>query len=321
MLLIALGAAAGALQPASTPTARTPTASTPASASVEGWLLAEMTVGSTMLPQEAAVAKDIRFTSALCKFNGADEYCASATRWHTESCASLLDYQTKVLRVAPIGEDEVSVRWRVEWSADSSRWLVFLARAVGWKIVRSDVDPRVLSQFSWGKVGQLFATALSTGTLRLPASAVEGTARLTLAKGEREIVAHRETIDLVDLADSGALLNRRSAQDVATFLDFRRPASADPDAWAGQVRARVLSGVPGAGPLDIEPMADEREGLVALTGFAVLMSVALAASLAIGLGGDHGATGLAGEWGASVCDEIGSPGDMGYNQCVSDLYT
>ena len=283
-----------------------------------------MRAGSTMLPPEAVIAEDISFTSALCTLHAADDYCESATRWHTESCASLLDYETIILRVAPLGDDQVSVRWRVQWSADSSRWLIFIARAFSWKIVRSDVDPRVVSQFSWAKVGQIFKNALSTGTLRIPASTVEGTARLTLAKGEMEepvVVSHRESIDLVDLADAGTLLNRRSAQDVATFLDFRRPARADPDEWAEQVRARVLSGVPGAGTLDIEPMADEREGLVALVGFAVLMSTALTASLALGLGGDHGAVGLAGEWGASVCDEIGSPGDWGYSQCVSDLYT
>ena len=279
-----------------------------------------------MLPPLADLAEDIRFSSPLCTINAADVYHESATRWHCESVDCLPEYQTTVLRVAPIGDDEVSVRWRAQWSADSSRWLVSIAQLLRWKVVWCDVDPRVVSQFSWAKVGQLFATALSTGKLRLPASAVEGTARFTLAKGVEEsaytVTAHRETIDLVDLADSGALLNRRSAQDVATFLDFRRPESVDPDAWAEEVRARVLSGVPGAGSLDIEPMADEREGLVALVAFAAIMTAALSASLAIGLGGDHGATGLAGEWGASVCDEVGSPGDdWGYSQCVSDLYT
>ena len=277
-----------------------------------------------MLPPQAALAQDMRFTSPLCTLTTADEYSKSATRWHSESRDSLLDYQTTVLRVASIGDNEVSVRWRAQWSADRSKWLVALAQALRWEIVLIDVNPREVSQFSWAKVGQLFATALSTGKLRLAASAVEGTARLTLTPCQEEstyvVTSHRETIDLVELADAGALYNRRSAEDVATFLDFRRPCRAEPDAWADQVRARVLSGVPGAGPLDIEPMADEREGLVALVAFAILMSAALSASLALGLGGDHGATGLAGEWGASICDEIGSPGDWGYTQCVSDLF-
>ena len=135
------------------------------------------------------------------------------------------------------------------------------------------------------------------------------------------VTVQRESVDLVALADANGLRNRRAAQDVATWLDFRRPSTVEPEEWAAIVRARVLSRVPGAGTLDIEPMSNETEGPLALSLFALVMAAALGASLYIGLGGDHGATGAAGEWGASICDEVGAAGDWGYNQCVSDLYT
>ena len=34
---------------------------------------------------------------------------------------------------------------------------------------------------------------------------------------------------------------------------------------------------------------------------------------------DRGATGAAGEWGASFCDEV-AYSQLAYNQCVSDVY-
>lgn len=305
---------------------------TPATAAVTSWLAESPSV---MLPRKA-LSPNIRFASDVCSFSGATEYCKVATRWHAESASTLSQYETSVLRIAAVGDDEVSVRWRTTWASDSSLWLCRLSQLLRWRVVRVAVDPKVVSTFSWAAVGKLLVSAVSTGKLHLPASAIEGTTRLTIEPqpdGSREsndaahhealmrVTVQRESVDLVALADANGLQNRRAAQDVATWLDFRRPSTVEPEEWAAIVRARVLSRVPGAGTLDIEPMSNETEGPLALSLFALVMAAALGASLYIGLGGDHGATGAAGEWGASICDEVGAAGDWGYNQCVSDLYT
>ena len=79
--------------------------------------------------------------------------------------------------------------------------------------------------------------------------------------------------------------------------------------------ARVLARVPGAGVLDIEPSADDREGVVALAAFAVVSAAALAWSF-VALSGESGT----GVFTTSICDEVGAS-DAWYNQCVSDIFT
>ena len=105
------------------------------------------------------------------------------------------------------------------------------------------------------------------------------------------------------------------AADVAEFLDIRRPPDVDSDVWAVEVAAAVLAGVPGAGTLDIEPLADENEGRIALGVFALIATAALAAS--VGSFGE--ATGV---FGTSPCDEVIrlGMGDYAFSQCVSDLF-
>ena len=75
----------------------------------------------------------------------------------------------------------------------------------------------------------------------------------------------------------------------------------------------MLAGVPGAGSLDIEPLADEREGVVALGAFGLIAVAALAASLQLG-GATGGSVGL-----PPQCDELADSA-YGYLQCVSDVF-
>ena len=82
--------------------------------------------------------------------------------------------------------------------------------------------------------------------------------------------------------------------------------------WAVEVVAAILVGVPGAGALDIEPLADEREGALALAAFALVVASVLAVSVSLG---DSGT----GAFGASACDEVGESAYW-YSQCVSDLF-
>ena len=283
-------------------------------ARVRSWLNSGL--DASMLPR-AACAPSIVFSGNLPgqTLKGADAYAEAARAWHSE-CVELLGpaYSTSVQRVALLSEEEVAVRWRAEWSPRSTRWLEGLAQAAGWEIERFDLDATATSAFSWRAVVELFAKAARTGRLALPTACIEGQALLRFEPGGGGLcVAHRQRLDVLALAAASRLRNRKVAADAAEFLDIRRPPPVAPDVWAVEVAAAVLVGVPGAGPLDIEPLADESEGAIALGTFAL---VALGALAATGrLAGDAAGTTVFGD---SLCDDAESA--YWYSQCVSDLF-
>ena len=268
----------------------------------------------TMLPPEA-LAPTVAYRGDIARLDGAAVYAEDASRWHDDLRSELDAYSTRLLRCELLDDETVAFRWRAEWSGEQLRWLVGAAAALGWQVERFDVDARTVSSFSWRATATMFATAARTGTLRLPWAAVEGRGVVRLDAASGAVVEHVESIDLCALADRGQLLNRRAAADAATFMDFRRPRAVDPDEWAADVAARVLSGVPGAGVLDIEPSADDREGVAALGAFGLVAAAALAGSLAF-FAGDSGSNGV---FGTSLCDEV-AQSDAWYLQCVSDVF-
>ena len=69
--------------------------------------------------------------------------------------------------------------------------------------------------------------------------------------------------------------------------------------------------------MDIEPLADEREGTLALGAFAAITVFAMSVFLLAAAGGEAAA---GQEFGESICDEL-SGNARDYIQCVSDLYT
>jgi len=286
-------------------------ARTTAVSRVEAWLRRD---DATMLPTEA-LAPSVTFMGDLpgASLVGADAYSTAASSWHAD-CQQLLGpcYETRAIRVALVAPDEVAVRWRAEWSPASTRWLEALADTLSWRVERFDLDPRAESAFSWRAVGNLFATAASTKCLRLPCACVEGRAVLRFDGESGLCVSHRERVDAVDLAATSRLRNRRVAADVAEYLDVRRPAQVAEDVWAVEVASAVLVGVPGAGPLDIEPLADTTEGVAALGAFAFVAACALAVSVRT-LGDETGV------FGATLCDEVGESA-WAYTQCVADVF-
>ena len=297
----------------------TPTAKLTNVQRVEAWL--SDTEDATMLPP-AALAANIAYRSAVpdaaAMLSGSDAYTQAAAAWHAD-CRDLLgaSFCARAVRVAQLSDEEVAVNWRCEWSPETTQWLEGVSRILGWQIERFDLDPSRESVFSWAAVGRLLSTAAATRRLRLPIACVEGRSVLRLAAedgGESEplCVTHTESVDVLRLAASGQLRNRRVATDAASLLDIRRPPAADPDAWAAEVSSRVLAGVPGTGPLDIEPMADDAESRNALLGFG-LASIALLGVSVAWLGGDTGVVGF------DACDDVvASP--SAYTQCVSDLF-
>ena len=137
-------------------------AETPAVAAVRTWLAQRSDV--TMLPPEA-LAPDVCFEGDLGTVRGKESYIAAAARWHADS-VELLQYETTLLKVASISEDEVVVRWRAEWDPPTLQWAPALAAALRWRIERFDVEPGVVSTFRWSSVFRLFAGAFATGVLR-----------------------------------------------------------------------------------------------------------------------------------------------------------
>jgi len=362
-----------------------------------------------MLPPEALDDKVI-FSSEMSTIRGASAYSAAATRWDADAAALLNPYRTSVSRLVPLDGQRVAVRWRAAWDPASLAWAPPLARLLGWEIERFDLDPEVVSNFRWMAIFELFAAALRTRVLRLPAASVEGRAVYCLEEGR--CVAHEESLDLVRTvcnlpsiclfpmclfppagvgailsrrthpgatwpqADSGRLRNRRAAENIAEFLDVARrpdgcawhPAGmsqgffahlghsgassgnrlalcrrSEPEEWAAAVRARVLSGVPGAGALHLEPSEvrcarinapialvivpvfssaqDPSEGVFALGCFALV--AACAVRLSAGVIGGEATTEAFGEGGdplVAVCEEIGARRSVDFSQCVSDLF-
>ena len=286
---------------------------------VKAWL--SDTEDATMLPP-AALSANIAYRSALedaaATVSGSDAYTQAAAAWQAD-CRELLgaSFCTRAVRVAQLSDDEVAVNWQCEWSPETTRWLEGTSRILGWQIERFELDPSIESTFSWVAVGRLLSTAAATRLLRLPIASVKGRSVLRLAAedgvgGEPLCVAHTESVDVLRLARGGQLRNRRVATDAASLLDIRRPPAVNPDAWAAEVSARVMAGVPGTGPLDIEPMVDDAESRNAILAFG-LASIALLGTSLAWLGGETGVFGF------DVCDDVAAS-PSAYSQCVSDLF-
>ena len=206
------------------------------------------------------------------------KYNAGRISRHNDCIALFDEYSSEVKRCEAIDDDTLNIRWRATWIPAGSRWLYRLANACGWAIETRSADPYKVSSFSWKPVFSMFANAVASGNITLPISEAEGNTIVSIqASGAISIT---EALDLVKEADGGRLLNRRVAQEFASWLDVRRPdeCGINEDEWAGMVRERILLGVPGAGALDVDPNEDDGEGAMALLIFGAFCSIALALS-------------------------------------------
>jgi len=231
------------------------------------------------------------------------EYASCSADRHKD-CQDLFDfYDAKVIRCEQLSSDDMTaskygtkefmIRWEVSWVMAGSVWLYKLADVAGWDIIQKPPDPSSISIFSWKNVFRMFGSAFETGVITLPISRVEGSTRLkistrtsssTLGDNNCTRLSIKESIDLVREGDLGRLQNRKVAQELAAWLDVsRRPGDTSEESWAGIVRSRILSAVPGAGALDIDPN-EEEEGALALLVFGVtcLMALTLSYNLLLG---------------------------------------
>lgn len=218
----------------------------------------------------------------------ASEYDKFTTSRNT-ACINLFDkYKTNLIRCEKISEHSINIRWNATWIPSGSTWLYNLGDFAGWEISVKSPDPSVISTFSWKAVFATFSNAFKTGTIRLPISCVEGNTILTIKQVQDETASVddnsfaatiKESIDLVCEADKNRLQNRRVAQELASWVDVsRRPPNYDVDDWASMVRQRILTSVPGAGALDVDPNESDAEGVVALVLFGFISLVVLGLS-------------------------------------------
>lgn len=210
---------------------------------------------------------------------------ADIARSRHADCLDLFDrYETNLVRCETLlNEKSLNIRWNASWVPPGSAWLYDLADAAGWEVTRRCPHPATVATFSWRAVFNTFRNAFATGCITLPISSVEGNTVVSIAKltdgGIDRCISLRESIDLITEADANRLRNRRVAQELASWIDVsRRPPEefgVGADEWAGEVRRRVISGVEGAGPLDVDPNEDDGEGGAALLLFGVISLGAL----------------------------------------------
>uniref|UniRef100_A0A7S3V7J5 Uncharacterized protein n=1 Tax=Chaetoceros debilis TaxID=122233 RepID=A0A7S3V7J5_9STRA len=236
-------------------------------------------------------ATKVVFSSELCthqKQLSLHEYTKNVHEKH-QDCLDLFDrYKSQVLRCENISTEraspddcELNIKWEASWIPESSAWLYSLGEIIGWEIKQKSPDPFQVATFSYKNVFYVFQRAFETGVIALPVTIVSGNTNVKLrclltdeSKFEMGMYI-LESIDLIYEADRGLLQNRRVAQELASWLDVsRRPIGLDPLDWAALVRTRVISGVPGAGSLDIDPNA-EGEGEIAFILFVLMCSAAL----------------------------------------------
>ena len=245
-------------------------------ASINGDVTA-MPVKSTELLNCKTVSYSSDFVSQEVSF---ETYITYAKAIH-DDCISLFDsYETALVRCEALDETSINVRWNATWIPVGSSWLYNFASLMKWDIIKKNPDPYVYVVFSWSSVFNLFQSAFATNQIALPISLVEGNTIIGVSN-ESGTMTIKETVDLVSEADKNRLQNRRVAQELASWLDVRRPPdveqSIDADEWAGMVRQRILSGVAGAGALDIDPNKDG-EADIALVIFGLVSLAALTLS-------------------------------------------
>lgn len=239
-------------------------------------------LGSNMMVSCVSYASDFTSTMKL----SVSEYDKFTTSRHTD-CINLFDnYKTNLIRCEKLNEQSINIRWNATWIPSGSTWLFKLGEFAGWKISVKSPDPAVRSKFSWKAVFDTFSNAFATGNITLPISCVEGNTILTIKQasdvadsGGDFTVTIKESIDLVSEADKNRIQNRRVAQELAAWIDVaRRPPKFNVDDWAGMVRQRILSSVPGTGALDVDPNESDSDGVVALVLFGFISVIVLGIS-------------------------------------------
>ena len=178
-----------------------------------------------------------------------------------ETTGIYADFHEEITQVQKLEPGVYTATFRARWMPKQLKWLDSLGSA--WPGVRVEYfdlldrfDQR--SQFRWRALFKLFATAASTGVLRIPESAITGKLSITVRDGSVESVF--EQIGLVPFFKSYQVKNRRLARDIAQWFQMRRPNGVGYLQWYEKVADELnIEDVPGMGQFDIDGLdEDER---------------------------------------------------------------
>jgi hypothetical protein len=185
---------------------------------------------------------------------------ATFQSWQQRAAELAPDYAELVQAVNQLEKDRVDVKWRVRWFPRQLKWLDEFGKAVpGWKVEYYDVLERyaVLSEFRWRALFKLFATAIRTGTLRLPESAIEGRWTIRVLDGSGQVESVQESVWLVDCFRKFQVKNRRVARDMLLWQEIRQPANFMFGQWDELFSSQLhIDDVPGMGQFDIDGLTD-----------------------------------------------------------------
>jgi hypothetical protein len=239
--------------------------------------------GLGMIMDPELLADDIVLTTCdVATIRLAEAYAKAATLWRAQALQELPELQFDLQRVQVLGPSRVVVQWTAYWIPPQIQPLVSLGRAwpgvrIKWFDLLDRIDQR--SRFSWAAVARLFYTAATTGVLRLPVSAMPGTATLDFDASGR-VIRHQETLKLAQALRQQSVRNRRVARDAMDFLmDARKPPDVPYDEWDTTLCNELsLSQVPGMRPLDVDGLEPEDQARF-LQSVSVILTLAFAVML------------------------------------------
>lgn len=139
------------------------------------------------------------------------------------------------------------------------------------------------TNFRWKALFKLFATAISTGILRIPESAIEGTWNVRLTE---DTVSVSERCWLIPMLQQLRVKNRRIARDMLLWQEVRQPADQVFGDWDETVMSSLqIDEVPGMGQFDIDGLdSSGRDNLygdaLLVMGFAVVIMISFGLSYA-----------------------------------------
>ena len=229
-----------------------------------------------------------KYSSDLWTCADIDRFEASIKSWRTRSEELAVDYSEQIVSVSQLSKDKLVVKWRARWVPKALKWLDDGGRAwPGMRVEYYDVLQLYgeRTQFRWRALFKLLSSALATGVLRIPESAIEGQTEMTITEAG-EVQSANDTIWIVPMFRSFRVKNRRIAKDMLLWQEMRQPAGVSFQEWDERFMADLhIEDVPGMGQFDIDGLDDsERDDNYA----NVLLLMGMVTVLLISFGVSYG---------------------------------
>jgi hypothetical protein len=200
----------------------------------------------------------LKYSSDLWSCSEIHRLQASSKCWGSRSKEVAIDYTERVLSISQLSKDKVSVKWRARWIQKQLKWLVDFGRTWHMSVQYYDVLKRYgeRTEFSWQALFKLLSSALKTGILRIPESAIEGELLLTVSE-DGLVTSISESVWLVPLFQSFCVKNRRIARDMLVWQEIRQPVGTTYKDWDELFMSSLhIDHVPGMGQLYIDGLSE-----------------------------------------------------------------